>query len=178
MYRKNLAKQCRWYHILQPTWYLHLDHCKILRYSPIHLDILCRVTNLGFLSIHLFNGIWKKNDIHTTLLHNNQQMTQHMDYILTSVMNLNHVLAPSLSGITSFSMNIDTHLIFAHIYHCECPWDHIYPLWHFINTLNTMTCRVSNLRYPFDYHYSLVYGKNKTHTTLLYTNLQMIQKVD
>lgn len=120
----------------------------------------------------------EKNDIHTTLLHKNQQMTQNMDYILTSVMNLNHVLAPSLSGITSFSMNFDTHLIFAHIYHCECPWDHIYTLWHFINTLNTMTCWVSNLKYPFDYHYLLVYGKNKTHTTLLYTNLQMIQKVD
>lgn len=63
----------------------------------------------------------EKNDIHTTLLHNNRQMTQNMDHILTSVMNFNHVLAPSLSGITSFSTNIDTHLIFAHIYHCEFP---------------------------------------------------------
>jgi hypothetical protein len=52
--------QCRWYHILQPTWYLHLDHCKILWYSPIHLHILCQVTNLGFHSIHLFNAVWKK----------------------------------------------------------------------------------------------------------------------
>ena len=170
--------QCRWYHILQPTWYLHLYHCKILWYSPIHLDILCQVTHLGFLSIHLFNRIWKKTISTQHYYTTTRIWTQNMDYILTSIMNLNHVLAPPLSGITSFSTNIDTHLIFAHIYHCELPQDHVHTLWNFMNILNTMTCRVSNLKYPFDYHYSLVYGKNKNHTTLLYTNLQMIQNVD